>query len=68
MFRLAADDGVINRLGFNSQGAEVTLRRLAARANAGGIVGINVGANKNSADSAADYVRLIELLRRWRAT
>ena len=61
VFRLAADGGVINRLGFNSQGAEVTLRRLAARANAGGIVGINVGANKDSADRAADYVRLIEL-------
>jgi len=61
VFRLAADGGVINRLGFNSQGAEVTLRRLAARANAGGIVGINVGANKDSADRTADYVRLIEL-------
>jgi dihydroorotate dehydrogenase len=61
VFRLAADDGVINRLGFNSQGAEVTLRRLAARANAGGIVGINVGANKDSTDRTADYVRLIEL-------
>ncbi|HUZ33994.1 MAG TPA: quinone-dependent dihydroorotate dehydrogenase [Xanthobacteraceae bacterium] len=61
VFRLAADGGVINRLGFNSQGAEVALRRLAARANAGGIVGINVGANKDSADRTADYVRLIEL-------
>ena len=60
LFRLDADDGVINRLGFNSQGADAVLRRLAARANAGGIVGINVGANKDSADRVADYVQLIE--------
>ena len=60
VFRLSADRGVINRLGFNSQGAEAVLRRLAARANAGGIVGINIGANKDTADRVADYVRLIE--------
>ena len=60
LFRLDADHGVINRLGFNSQGADAALRRLAARAGSGGIVGINVGANKDSADRVADYVRLIE--------
>jgi dihydroorotate dehydrogenase len=60
LFRLDADGGVINRLGFNSQGADTVLRRLAARAKAGGIVGINVGANKDSADRVADYVALIE--------
>ncbi len=60
LFRLDADGGVINRLGFNSQGADAALTRLAARANAGGIVGINVGANKDSPDRIADYVRLIE--------
>ena len=60
VFRLDADEGVINRLGFNSQGADAVLRRLAARANAGGIVGINVGANKDSPDRIADYVQLIE--------
>jgi len=60
LFRLDADGGVINRLGFNSQGADAVLRRLAARAEAGGIVGINVGANKDSADRVADYVALIE--------
>src|SRR5271156_172445 len=60
VFRLEADSGVINRLGFNSQGADTVLKRLAARANTGGIVGINVGANKDSADRVADYVRLIE--------
>ena len=61
VFRLDTDQGVINRLGFNSQGADAALSRLAARANAGGIVGINVGANKDAPDRIVDYVRLIEL-------
>jgi dihydroorotate dehydrogenase len=60
VFRLGRDEGVINRLGFNSEGAEAVLRRLAARADAGGIVGVNIGANKESADRIADYVHLIE--------
>lgn len=60
LFRLDADQGVINRLGFNSQGADAVLRRLAARAQAGGLVGINVGANKEASDRIADYVSLIE--------
>jgi dihydroorotate dehydrogenase len=60
VFRLNRDQGVINRLGFNSQGAEAVLRRLAARAEGGGIVGVNIGANRESADRIADYVRLIE--------
>jgi dihydroorotate dehydrogenase len=59
MFRLEADGAVINRLGFNSEGEAAVLARLAARAGAGGIVGVNVGANKDSADRVADYVRLI---------
>ncbi len=60
IFRLDADRGVINRLGFNSAGSAAALKRLAARATAGGVVGINVGANKNSPDRSADYVQLIE--------
>jgi dihydroorotate dehydrogenase len=60
LFRLERDEAVINRFGFNSDGAEMVLRRLAARAHLGGIVGVNVGANKDSADRTADYVRLIE--------
>jgi dihydroorotate dehydrogenase len=60
VFRLDTDQAVINRLGFNSQGAAAALARLAARAVSGGIVGINIGANKESPDRAADYVRLIE--------
>jgi len=60
LFRLPADEGVINRLGFNSEGGQAVLARLAARAGAGGLVGVNVGANKDSADRIADYVSLIE--------
>jgi dihydroorotate dehydrogenase len=60
LFRLERDEAVINRMGFNNDGAEIVLRRLAARAHHGGIVGVNVGANKDSADRVADYVRLIE--------
>jgi len=60
LFRLERDEAVINRMGFNNDGAEAVLRRLAARANHAGIVGVNVGANKDSVDRVADYVRLIE--------
>ena len=61
VFRLERDEGVINRMGFNNDGAHVVLRRLAARAHSGGIVGVNIGANKDSANRIADYVRLIEI-------
>jgi dihydroorotate dehydrogenase len=60
LFRLERDEGVVNRMGFNNDGAEAVLRRLAGRAHQGGIVGVNVGANKDSDDRVADYVRLIE--------
>lgn len=60
LFRLERDEAVINRMGFNNDGAEAVLRRLAGRAHHGGIVGVNVGANKDSTDRVADYVRLIE--------
>jgi dihydroorotate dehydrogenase len=60
LFRLERDEAVINRMGFNNDGSDVALRRLAARAANGGIVGVNIGANKDSADRVADYVKLIE--------
>jgi dihydroorotate dehydrogenase len=60
LFRLERDEAVINRMGFNNDGADAVLRRLAARAHLGGIVGVNVGANKDTADRVADYVKLIE--------
>jgi len=62
LFRLDADEGVINRLGLNSEGVEAVAKRLAARAALPGIAGINIGANKDTADRAADYVACIEAL------
>jgi len=60
LFRLEADEGVINRLGFNNAGAAAALKRLVARAGEGGIVGVNIGANRDSADRSADYAKLVE--------
>jgi dihydroorotate dehydrogenase len=62
LFRLEQDAGVINRMGFNNDGGDAVLRRLATRAHHGGIVGVNIGANKDSPDRTADYVKLIEML------
>ena len=62
LFRLDADEGVINRLGLNSEGVEAVAQRLAARAGRPGIVGINIGANKDTIDRTADYVACIERL------
>ncbi|MGA8295306.1 MAG: quinone-dependent dihydroorotate dehydrogenase [Rhodoplanes sp.] len=58
LFRLDEDAAVINRFGFNSEGLAVFAQRLAARRRASqtpGIVGANVGKNRDSADAAADY-------------
>ncbi len=55
LFRLTKDRAVINRLGFNNAGLEAFAAGLAARPRAG-IVGANVGANRDSADRVADYV------------
>jgi len=55
LFRLSEDRGVINRMGFPGQGLEAARARLASRARRG-FVGVNVGANKDSTDRAADYV------------
>jgi dihydroorotate dehydrogenase len=58
LFRLAEDEAVINRYGFNSDGLDLVVRRAAARQGRGrgGIVGINVGKNKDTADEVADFV------------
>jgi dihydroorotate dehydrogenase len=58
VFRLPEDEAVINRYGLNSEGMEAMARRLAARRRRGGLVGVNLGANKDSADRAADYAIL----------
>ncbi|MDP2332920.1 MAG: quinone-dependent dihydroorotate dehydrogenase [Reyranella sp.] len=55
LFRLPEDHGVINRMGFPGQGLEAVRSRLAGRPRLG-FLGVNVGANKDSTDRAADYV------------
>lgn len=55
LFRLAEDEAVINRMGFNNGGAAEAVERLASRRGRGGIVGVNIGANKDSADRIGDY-------------
>jgi len=61
VFRLTKDEAVINRLGFNSEGAQVAHARFAARRGRPGIVGINIGANKEAPDRTADYVQCIRI-------
>ena len=54
MFRLPTDGGVINRYGFNGEGHALVRARLPPRG--GGIVGVNIGANRDATDRIADYV------------
>lgn len=54
MFRLAQDRAVVNRLGFNNDGLDAGLAR-AAKAGRAGVLGVNVGANKDANDRIADY-------------
>ena len=56
LFRLRDDQAVINRMGFNNQGLERFAERLAKRDTATGLVGANIGANKDSEDRIGDYV------------
>ena len=58
MFRSVVDRAVINRLGFNNEGQEAALARLKDRPR--GIVGINLGAGRDSADRIGDYVTGIQ--------
>lgn len=62
VFRLLRDEAVINRLGFNNDGLDALARRLSARRGKGGIVGVNLGSNKDTLDRAADFVALVERL------
>lgn len=56
LFRLSEDQAVINRMGFNNGGLEPFARRLTARQGRGGVVGANIGANKDASDRIQDYV------------
>lgn len=59
LFRLSEDTAVINRFGFNNDGADVIAQRLSKRPS-GPIIGLNLGANKTSADRAGDFARVLE--------
>ena len=62
LFRLTADRAVINRMGFNNGGADAARARLSARAIRPGVVGINIGANKDSTDRIADYATMTRIM------
>ena len=62
LFRLVEDRAVINRMGFNNDGAEAVVRRLSARPSGSGIIGVNIGANKDSPDRIADYVEMTRIM------
>ncbi|MFD2740883.1 quinone-dependent dihydroorotate dehydrogenase [Sulfitobacter aestuarii] len=62
LFRLSEDRAAINRFGFNNEGAQAIVARLAQR-KPGIPVGLNLGANKTSADRAADFARVMEAAR-----
>src|SRR6476661_8235123 len=55
LFRLLRDRAVINRLGFNNLGQPSAYARLLECAHFGGVIGVNLGANKDSKDRIADY-------------
>lgn len=61
LFRLATDRAVINRMGFNSDGHAAVARRLAGVTRRG-VLGVNLGRNKDSADAVADYVGGVRIL------
>ena len=62
LFRLVEDRALINRMGFNNGGAEPARARLAARGGRPGLVGVNIGANKDSPDRVADYAAMTRIM------
>lgn len=61
VFRLGEDEAVINRYGFNSDGIDAVAARLGSRTRAG-VLGVNLGKNKETADAADDYVKGVAAL------
>ena len=61
LFRLEEDEGVINRMGFNNRGQAAALARLGRRKRRG-VVGVNIGANKDATDRIADYVTGVQAM------
>ncbi|HEY7748046.1 MAG TPA: quinone-dependent dihydroorotate dehydrogenase [Aestuariivirgaceae bacterium] len=61
LFRLEKDRALINRLGFNNAGQGPALARLKARSRSKGILGVNIGASRDSSDPIADYVSGLQI-------
>src|SRR5699024_9198904 len=64
LFRLAQDGAVINRMGFNNRGQAAAFERLLECRRERGVIGVNVGANKDSTDRIADYVSGVQAMSR----
>ena len=64
LFRLSEDRAVINRMGFNNRGQQSAFARLTECTNTHGVIGVNIGANKDSADRIADYVAGVRAMTR----
>jgi dihydroorotate dehydrogenase len=62
LFRLKEDEALINRFGFNSEGLPTIAARLRARRSKGGIVGANIGKNRDTQDDIGDYVQGVAML------
>ncbi|MBD3762090.1 quinone-dependent dihydroorotate dehydrogenase [Rhizorhabdus sp.] len=62
LFRLVEDRAVINRMGFNNGGQAAALERLLRRNDRPGIVGVNIGANKDAVDRIADYANGVRVM------
>ncbi|WP_156680113.1 quinone-dependent dihydroorotate dehydrogenase [Sphingomonas profundi] len=63
LFRLAEDKAVVNRMGFNNGGQAAALERLLRRRGRPGVVGVNIGANKDARDRIADYATGVTVMR-----
>lgn len=63
LFRLVEDRAVVNRMGFNNGGQAAALERLLKRRGRPGIVGVNIGANKDATDRIADYATGVTVMR-----
>ena len=62
MFRLPGDEALINRLGFNNAGVDALVRNVSRAARKSGVLGINIGKNKDTPneDAAGDYLHCME--------
>jgi len=64
VFRLEEDEAIVNRMGFNSRGLDAVIKRLSRRSRTG-IIGVNLGKNRDSANATADYVEGIRRTARF---